>query len=111
MNNLLTRIQQFLFRTLNPTGWRVEQLTEGLSPEQREVLTNLKEQVSAYYAILHSKSGFGHLANTEPLVKAMIAVATAIASAVEARIPSVVIEHHTPPRFHRAFMHTGSTSS
>ncbi len=111
MKKFVTRIQQFLFRTLNPTGWRVEQLTKELTPEQLEVLAHLKKQVSAYYKTLGGKSGFGHLANTEPLVTAMLAMATAITSAVEAQIPLAVIEHHAPKRFLRAFLRTHTASS
>ncbi len=111
MKKLVSAVQQFLFRTFNPTGWRVEQLTQELSPEQLEALSHLKKQVSAYWKVFHGTSGFGHLANTEPLKNAMIAVATAIASAVEAQIPLAVIEHHTPEQFHGVFVHAGIASS
>lgn len=101
MKKLAHRIHQFLFRTLNPAGWRIGQLIEELSPDQADALAHLKEEVAEYWKIYHGKRGFGHLANTEPIVRATLAVRDAIRDAAAEHVPVDVIAYHTPRHLHK----------
>lgn len=104
MKKPIRAVQQFLFRTLNPTGWHVEQLTKQLSPEQMQLLNDLKLRASEYWKVYRSKGGFEHLTNTEPIFLATVAVGKAVAAAAQAKIPTEVIHHHTPGNLQRGFL-------